>query len=156
MRHESDKSYSISKSFTKPLQDQIKNQIIDLPGTQAVVDAKDRALAMKKQHEKVLKTRTIGNQNPEMKRNLEQLSESGASNWLSARPLKEHHFDLTKGEFQDALNLRYDRPLRNLPTKCPCNQPFTVTHAMNCHRGGFINMRHDNIRDYEATLLKKV
>ncbi len=27
---------------------------------------------------------------------------------------------------------------------------------MNCHRGGFINNRHDNIRDYEASLLKKV
>ena len=75
---------------------------------------------------------------------------------LSARPLKEQHFDLNRGEFQDALNLRYNKPLRNLPTKCPCNQPYTITHAMNCHRGGFINNRHDNIRDYEASLLKKV
>ena len=33
---------------------------------------------------------------------------------------------------------------------------FTVTHAMNCHRGGFINVRHNNIRNFEAHLLKEV
>ena len=27
---------------------------------------------------------------------------------------------------------------------------------MNCHRGGFINARHDNIRNFEAGLLKEV
>ena len=27
---------------------------------------------------------------------------------------------------------------------------------MNCHRGGFINKRHDSIRNFEAGLLKKV
>ena len=27
---------------------------------------------------------------------------------------------------------------------------------MNCHRGGFINARHDNIRNFEAQLLKQV
>ena len=91
-----------------------------------------------------------------MKRNLEQLSEPGASSWLSTIPLKEHDFDLSKSEFQDALNIRYDRNLKNLPSKCPCGQKFTTTHALNCHRGGFINSRHDNIRNFEAKLLKQV
>ena len=27
---------------------------------------------------------------------------------------------------------------------------------MDCKRGGFINARHDNIRDFECTLLKSV
>ena len=31
-----------------------------------------------------------------------------------------------------------------------------VTHAMNCKRGGFISMRHNNIRDFQANLLTKV
>ena len=27
---------------------------------------------------------------------------------------------------------------------------------MNCKRGGFVNIRHNNIRDYESSLLSKV
>ena len=74
---------------------------------------------------------------------------------LKIQTSKEHGFNFNKGEFQDSLNLRYDKPLKNLPSKCPCTSPFTITHAMNCHRGGFINIRHNNIRDYEVGILKK-
>ena len=91
-----------------------------------------------------------------MKRTLEQLAEPGASSWVGALPLKEHGFNLNKSEFNDAMCLRYDKPLSNLPSKCPCGKAFTITHAMNCHRGGFINARHDNIRNLEAGLLKEV
>ena len=59
-------------------------------------------------------------------------------------------------EFQDALCLRYDKTLKNLPSKCPCTKSFTITHAMNCHRGGFVNSRHDSVRNFEARLLKEV
>ena len=156
LRNETNISYSTSKSFTKPLQERIMNQNMDLPNTEKTVNAKDKAISIKKQHEKIFRENTVENQSADMKRNLEQLSEPGASSWLSARPLKDQNFNLNRGEFQDAINLRYDKPLKNLPSKCPCNHQYTVTHAMNCHRGGFINKRHDKIRDYEATLLKKV
>ena len=33
-------------------------------------------------------------------------------------------------------------------------QNYDVTHAMNCKRGGFIIMRHNNVQDFEAKLLK--
>ena len=33
--------------------------------------------------------------------------ESGASSWLSALAVEEHHFSLSKGAFRDALGLRY-------------------------------------------------
>ena len=71
-------------------------------------------------------------------------------------PLETQGFDLTKSEFQDALCLRYNKQLKNLPTHCPCGATFNVTHALNCHRGGFVNIRHDNIRDFECNLLKSV
>ena len=98
----------------------------------------------------------IDNQNEDVKRNFEQLSGSGASSWLSALPLKDQGFDLNKSEFQDALNLQYDKPLKNLPSKCPCKKKFTITHAMNCKLGGFIILRHDTVKIFEANLLKQI
>ena len=41
-----------------------------------------------------------------------------------------------------------------MPSQCPCGQNHDVTHAMKCKRGGFIIMRHNNVRDFEANLLK--
>ena len=38
----------------------------------------------------------------------------------------------------------------------PCGQMFDINHAMNCKRGGFIIMRHNNLRDFEINLLSKV
>ena len=78
----------------------------------------------------------------------------GASNWLNAIPLAEHGFSLSKGEFRDVLALRFNHGIKGLPSKCPCGQRF-VTHAKNCKRGGFV-MRHNDIRHFEANLLKRV
>ena len=41
-----------------------------------------------------------------------------------------------------------------MPSQCPCGQNHDVTQAMKCKRGGFIIMRHNNVRDFEANLLK--
>ena len=93
-----------------------------------------------------------------MQRNLEQISEPGASSWVGALPLKDLGFSLNKAEFNDGMCLRYDKPLKNLPSKCVCSnkKPFTVTHAMDCKRGGFINSRHNSIRNFFAHLMKEV
>ena len=80
----------------------------------------------------------------------------GASSWLSALPLEEYGFALNKSEFRDSINLRYNKPLKGLPTTCPCGQRYDMNHAMNCKRGGFVTIRHNNIRDYEASLLSKI
>ena len=75
---------------------------------------------------------------------IEQARDKGASTWLTASPIEEQNFCLTKGEFRDGLKLRYNIPLEELPSFCPCGQKFTVSHALSCKKGGFINMRHDN------------
>ena len=41
-----------------------------------------------------------------------------------------------------------------MPSLCSCGQNNDVTHAMNCRRGGFMIMRHNNVQDFEANLLK--
>ena len=87
---------------------------------------------------------------------LDQAKEKGASNWLSALPLVNQGFTLNKGEFRDALAIRYNKALRGLPSKCPCGQKFDLNHALNCKRGGFVIMRHNTIRDFEANLLKQI
>ena len=75
---------------------------------------------------------------------------SGASSWLGVLPLAEFGFALNKGEFRDALSLRYGRPLKGLPAMCPCGQKYNVTHALNCKKGGFVTMRHNNLRYFEV------
>ena len=37
-----------------------------------------------------------------------------------------------------------------------CGKKFDVEHANNGHRGGFINRRHDRIRDLEASILRDI
>lgn len=91
-----------------------------------------------------------------MKRCVEQARDNGASSWLNALPLKDQKLDLNKEQFTDALNLRYNQRLRNLPTHCPCGESFNVQHALNCKKGGFIAQRHDNLRDLFTCLLSKV
>ena len=51
------------------------------------------------------------------------------------------------------MNLRYGKDLKGLPSKCPCGQSFNMTHALNCKTGGFITIRHNRARDFEALLL---
>ncbi len=81
--------------------------------------------------------------------------EKGSSNWMAVIPLKRQGFALNRTQFTDAINLRYHRELKGLPSVCACSHKYNITHALNCSRGGFIHMRHDNIRDFLAGLLKK-
>ena len=80
----------------------------------------------------------------------------GASFWLEALPLEESDFILSKEVFKDGVRLRYDLPLHDLLSSCFCGDKFTVEHALSCNKGGFINQRHDNIRDLSVCLLKRV
>ena len=83
-------------------------------------------------------------------------TEKGASSWLSTLPIQEHGFALHKGAFRDALCLRYGWQPKHLPSHCACGSKFTVDHALNCHRGGFPSIRHNEIRDITAHLLTEV
>ena len=41
-------------------------------------------------------------------------------------------------------------------SKCPCGQKYNLKHEVNCKIGGFIVMRHNNVRDFEANLLNTI
>ena len=85
-----------------------------------------------------------------------QARDKGASSWLTALPLREQGFDLNKEQFRDALSLRYNIPSEGLPSTCACGDTFNVAHALSCKKGGFVAMRHDNIRDILTSFLGKV
>ena len=65
-----------------------------------------------------------------MKRCVELASEKGASNWLSVLPAEEHGFHLSKGDFRDALCMRYGWTLPNLPSNVSVDLLSTLT--MQC------------------------
>ena len=92
----------------------------------------------------------------EKKKILEATNEKGSSNWLTSLPIKEHDFYLSKQMFWDSIMLRYGITLSRLPAKCVCGTSFTIEHALTCKKGGFINIRHNNLRDFTAELLSEV
>jgi len=71
-------------------------------------------------------------------------------------PLIREGFNLTKREFHGALCLRYGWIPRNIPNECVCGGSFNIDHALSCKTGGFINLRHNELRDITADLLSTV
>ena len=82
--------------------------------------------------------------------------EKGASNWLSALPIKSYSFHLHKSAFRDAIHLRYGWNIPDKPSTCTCGQPFSIEHTLSCAKGGFPSIRHNEIRDITASLLSEV
>ena len=153
---DSEEEYGRSKSITAPLAAIIALQEDYMPNPEEVNAIKSNINKEKQSHLKEKIASVDSTLTPDTKRKIEQTRDPGASNWLSALPLAKHGFNLNKSEFRDALALRYNQHISNLPTYCTCGERFGVTHAMNCKKGGFVNARHDNIRDFETTLLSKV
>ena len=151
-----DFEYSSSKEITAPLAAIIALQGTSLPSPD-LVHQKKKDLKIQKDEQIKQKSESVYNSvSPDLQRTLQQSRDQGASSWLSALPLEKHGFFLNKSEFRDAMALRLSRHIPNLPSFCVCGDSFDVTHAMDCHTGGFVNARHDNIRDFEASLLSQV
>ena len=87
---------------------------------------------------------------------MELACEKGAGAWLTSLPIQSLDLDLNKEEFRDGLLLRYGWKIPGTPFHCACGTKNTVDHALNCHLGGYVNMRHNNIRNYEANLLREI
>ena len=43
-----------------------------------------------------------------------------------------------------------------MTSKCPCGERYDLNHVMNCKRGEFVVMRHNNVRDFEANMMKTI
>ncbi len=112
---------------------------------------KKRAASL--QAEALLTTSTLP---PSLQRCATAAQEKGTSAWLTAVPLERHGFALHKGEFRDAIALRYGWPVLRVPEKCVCNAPFSADHAMICRKGGYPTLRHNEVRNLVASALIEV
>ncbi len=86
---------------------------------------------------------------------LNHQSEKGASLWLTTLPIENLGFVMNKVEFYDALCLRYNLHVSNMPLFCTCGKKNSVDHALCCMKGGFSVLRHNDVRDTEAQLMRE-
>ena len=100
--------------------------------------------------------RIISEANDFHKRTLQRARDS-LSAWLLVPPIAKDNFDLSANEFRDGLALRYGKPLLQLPPVCDgCGSEFTVTHALDCRKGGLVTQRHNEVRDVICDLASMV
>ena len=92
----------------------------------------------------------------ELKAIIEHQSIKGTSLWLTTLPIANLGFIMNKTEFQDALCLRYNMEVHGMPKFCACGKQNSVNHALSCMKGGYTSMRHNNVRDTEAQILREV
>ena len=150
-------TFQASQHLTAPLVAMIiaqeVNQTIDPDSISAI---KKNIRKSNRQRQVQLAVNVYDQLPPQLKRCVDLAKEKGSSSWLSVLPLEDHGFYLHKGEFRDALCLRYGWQLGSTPLTCSCGAQFSVDHAMVCHMGGFPTIRHNEIRDITGSLLTEV
>ena len=58
--------------------------------------------------------------------------------------------------FRDALCLRYGWNVPNMPHFCGCGQKNSIDDTLICKKGGYVAMRHNNLRDLNINMQKEV
>ena len=149
--------YDSSIKITQPLVEWVLLQDSSMDGVQSAMKlVKIHVRKQIRDCSKAQATSLLSELDPEPRRALELAAEKGASSWLTTKPLKRYGFHLHKGAFRDSLHLRYGWTPPKLPTTCACGKHFTVSHAMSCTLGGYPALRHNEIRDLTATMLRQV
>ena len=147
-------SYTITRNLTSLIESQ-EQDLTNYDVDQLKLDMKKmKTEKEEKMMDKLSEIKTLVNE--KMRRQLELLCEKGAGAMLSALPLKSLDNVFNKQEFRDALRMRYDWDFPDTPRYCACGAKFTTDHILICKKGGYVSMRHDNIRNFEASLLREV
>eukprot|EP00794_Sanderia_malayensis_P004398 gene4398-4986_t len=153
----SQREYDCSRKITEPLVKLICEQNSGLESldqgsiTGAVHHLKkEKEELLKQRYEQIYERCDLS-----LQRHLEQAKEPGASSWLTALPLKSLNYILNKREFQDSVCLRYGWTIKDMPTYCGCGERNSVNNSLDCKAGGYVNMRHNAIRDSLSYFLKE-
>ena len=103
-----------------------------------------------------LKNQLMNDLPPSISEKIPHACEKGASSWLTGLPYEKYGFVLNKRGFKDAIALRYALPIANIAKKCICGKDNTYNHILICKKGGFVNSRHNRLRDTVASILEKI
>ena len=153
---ETRREYASSVKVTKPLVKQIVFQSHQLPES-SLTKLAQQELISERSKELEHRAERIKEMTPRRtQRALDLATKKGSSAWLTVLPFQDLDFNLNKREFRDAVKLRYDWPVEDIPCTCACGEAFTVDHSMICKLGGFITQRHSELRDLEAEFLSMV
>ena len=151
--------YRASKHVTRPLVELIEAQQVELKAYPAEKIRKlKNEVAARRDKERVRRyTRFMASGAPEsMRRAVEKAAAIGASAWLASLPIKEWGMCLSQEQWADVIALRFGQPLRNLPVLCGCGTAFSIPHGLECKTGGFINARHNDLRDFFISFAQAV
>ena len=79
-------------------------------------------------------------------------TQTGVSTWLTVLSMTEFEFEL----LWDSVKLRYGWEISNLPTSWPCESKFDIQYSMSCKIGGFISIRHNDLRNLTTNMMSEV
>ena len=148
--------YENSLLITEHLRNNIVDQNIQYESDPNIMKKKNQIKAAKANRNHELLQNLKAKMSPSQIRRNELNCEAGASIWLTSLPLKDEGYILNKQTFWDLIRIRYGWELLRLPENCECGSKFSVEHALSCKKGGFITLRHNQIRNLTAGLLKEV
>lgn len=146
----------MTKRHTQAICEQQLSPLNDTRGVESERELRNICSAERRAKEKEEREEVDRELKEEQLNFVRQARDKGASSWLNAVPLKEQGLNLNKQEFRDALRLRYNLRLKNLPSFCACGEKYEEFHALSCKKGGFVALRHDSIKGLFISLLNKV
>ena len=148
--------YENSQKLTDHLAKRIIDQEIHLDDDNEVKKIKQSMKSAKRKAQNEI----LENLRSQMSPNLLKLNElacaKGASSWLTLIPIAEEGYDLHKELFWDLMRIRYGYHLKRLPIRCECGCFFNLQHALSCKKGGFVSLRHNELRNSIAIMLDKI
>ena len=71
-------------------------------------------------------------------------------------PLADQGLALNKQEFRDALHLRYNLPLVDLPSLHECGDKFALGPPSLVKTGALVGQRHNGVRHLLTAFINKV
>jgi hypothetical protein len=153
-----DSEFTFSTNVTAPLTSQILAQVNEYSYEiySEQLKARQDVRKQKNAHLSSLVQSIESKISDDLKYTLKLAQEKGSSSWLTVIPIKEHGFALHKGDFRDALALRYGWIPSRCLSDCSCGHAFSVEHALSCPKGGLPIICHNEIRDLSANLLSEV
>ena len=152
------REFDTSKVVTANLSEIIQRQELSL-ATLDRDNVKEQKAEMRRQNEELLKQEfelIQATLDAKSKRLIQAAQEKGASAWLSALPIKRLGYVVNKQEFHDAVALRYGWAIQDMPRNCGCGKANSIDHVLTCKTGGYVNMRHNALRNTEASLMREV